>query len=198
MNRIAVVAQLIAVSVAASVRRPRARSPPPPRRPRPQSGASGATAPATPARPADPYGRRRRRLAHRGRRPAIRSTVCAGGQPREQRRCVTDHPAPVGLADVTAVQGLLAVQHLDGWLLFDRDGENPDRDPAGRADGHPTRPWFYMIPARGAPVALVHTTELRSFDHLAGTKLTYQGYRDLDKQLRAMLKASRRWPSSTR
>jgi Xaa-Pro aminopeptidase len=34
----------------------------------------------------------------------------------------------------------------------------------------------------------VHSAELRSFDHLAGTKLTYQGYRDLDKQLRAMLK----------
>ena len=34
-------------------------------------------------------------------------------------------PPRVGLADTTAVQGLLAVEHLDGWLLFDRDGENP-------------------------------------------------------------------------
>src|SRR5262249_8104474 len=40
----------------------------------------------------------------------------------------------------------------------------------------------------GSPVALVHCAELRSLVHLAGTKLTYQGYRDLDKQLRAMLK----------
>jgi Xaa-Pro aminopeptidase len=100
----------------------------------------------------------------------------------------TPFPRRVGLADVTAVQGLLAVQRLDGWLLFDRDGQNPIAVRLVAPDGHPTRPWFYMIPARGAPVALVHSAELRSFDHLAGTKLTYQGYRDLDKQLRAMLK----------
>jgi Xaa-Pro dipeptidase len=97
-------------------------------------------------------------------------------------------PSRVGLADITAVQGLLAVQRLDAWLLFDRDGENPIAVRLVAPEGHPTRSWFYMIPARGNPVALIHTAELRSFDHLAGTKLTYQGYRDLDKQLRTMLK----------
>ncbi|HEX4422863.1 MAG TPA: M24 family metallopeptidase [Kofleriaceae bacterium] len=97
-------------------------------------------------------------------------------------------PRRVGIADITAVQGLLAVQRLDGWLLFDRDGENPIAVRLVAPDGHPTRPWFYMIPARGNPVALVHSAEVRSFDHLAGEKLTYQGYRDFDKQLRAMLK----------
>ncbi|HEY4243704.1 MAG TPA: M24 family metallopeptidase [Kofleriaceae bacterium] len=100
----------------------------------------------------------------------------------------TGFPARVGLADVGAVQGLLAVQRLDGWLLFDRDGSNPIAVRLASPDGHPTRPWFYMIPARGNPVLLVHTAELRSFDHLPGTKLTYQGYRDLDKQLRTLLK----------
>ena len=121
------------------------------------------TAPAVPRQPSDPYEPR-------------------PGEP------ATPVPRRVGLADVTAVQGLLAVQRLDGWLLFDRDGENPIAERLVAPDGHPTRPWFYMIPARGVPVALVHSAELRSFDHLAGTKLTYQGYRDLDKQLRAMLK----------
>jgi Xaa-Pro aminopeptidase len=114
------------------------------------------------AQPADPYG------------PSAGATATV--------------PRRVGLADISAVQGLLAVQRLDGWLLFDRDGENPIAVRLVAPDGHPTRPWFYMIPARGAPIALVHSAELRSFDHLAGTKLTYQGYRDLDKQLRAMLK----------
>ncbi len=94
----------------------------------------------------------------------------------------------VGLADVPAVQGLLAVQHLDAWLLMDRDGENPIAQRLVAPEGHPTRPWFYMIPAKGDPVALVHAAEVRSFDHLVGQKLTYQGYRDLDKQLRALLK----------
>jgi Xaa-Pro aminopeptidase len=125
---------------------------------------SGATAPAS-AGPTDPYAR--------------------PGDP------ATPIPRRVGLADVPAVQGLLAVQRLDGWLLFDRDGENPIAERLVAPEGHPTRPWFYMIPARGAPIALVHATELRSFDHLPGSKLTYQGYRDLDKQLRAMLKGAK-------
>jgi Xaa-Pro aminopeptidase len=97
-------------------------------------------------------------------------------------------PARVGLGDLTAVQGLLAVQRLDGWLLYDRDGTNSIAVRLVAPDGHPQRPWFYMIPARGEPVALVHTAEQRSFDALPGKKLTYLGYRDLDKQLRAMLK----------
>lgn len=100
-------------------------------------------------------------------------------------------PSRVGLTDVTAVQGLLAVQRLDGWLLFDRDGENPIAKRVVAPEGHPTRPWFYLIPAKGDPITLVHEAEKRSFDHLPGTKLMYSGYRDLDKQLRVMLKGMR-------
>ncbi len=97
-------------------------------------------------------------------------------------------PPRVGLADVPTVQGLLAVQHLDGWLLYDRDGMNPIAVRLVAPDGHPQRPWFYMIPAKGDPVALVHTSEARNFEHLPGKKLTYMGYRDLAKQMGAMLK----------
>ncbi|HEX7836738.1 MAG TPA: M24 family metallopeptidase, partial [Kofleriaceae bacterium] len=145
-----------------------------PAEPRRAPGGSPSPAPAPPAAPGTPAG------------PAASDP----GDPyaADSRDAPPPIPRRVGLADVPAVQGLLAVQRLDGWLLFDRDGENPIAVRLVAPDGHPTRPWFYMIPARGAPVALVHSTELRSFDHLAGTKLTYQGYRDLDKQLRAMLK----------
>ena len=97
-------------------------------------------------------------------------------------------PARVGIADVSAVQGLLAVQRLDGWLLFDRDGANPIARRLVAPDGNPTRPWFYMIPAKGQPVALVHDAEKRSFEHLPGTKLSYKGYRDFDAQLKTLLK----------
>jgi Xaa-Pro aminopeptidase len=58
-------------------------------------------------------------------------------------------------------------------------------------DGHPSRPWFYMIPQQGEPVALVHSAEARNFDHLVGKKLTYTGYRELDKQVKALLKGVR-------
>jgi Xaa-Pro aminopeptidase len=98
-------------------------------------------------------------------------------------------PSRVGLSDLTAVQGLLAVQRLDGWLLYDRDGSNPIAVRLVAPSGHPQRPWFYMIPAKGDPVALVHTSESRSFDALPGKKLTYLGYRDLAKQMTAMLKS---------
>jgi len=123
-------------------------------------------------------------------KPLPRAPAPAASDPIDPyaTRDTSQIPRRVGLADVGVVQGLLAVQHLDGWLLFDRDGENPIAVRLVAPDGHPTRPWFYMIPARGTPVALVHSAELRSFDHLAGTKLTYLGYRDLDAQLRAMLK----------
>lgn len=105
----------------------------------------------------------------------------------------TDNPIPsrVGLSDLTAVQGLLAVQHLDGWLLYDRDGSNPIAVKLVAPSGHPQRAWFYLIPAAGEPIALVHTSELRQFDHLPGKKLTYLGYRDYAKQLSAMLKGVR-------
>jgi Xaa-Pro aminopeptidase len=94
----------------------------------------------------------------------------------------------IGVTDLSAVQGLLAVQRLDGWLLYDRDGANPIAGRLVAPDGHPQRAWFYMIPARGEPIALVHTSEQRSFEHLPGKKLTYLGYRDLAKQLATLMK----------
>jgi Xaa-Pro aminopeptidase len=177
---------------------PPASGPTAPRAPRPRPAAprgpmtGGAAAPTGPG-PADPYARPGDSAVRPG-DPAARPDAppTAGAQPADPYARPGDPASPiprrVGLADVPAVQGLLAVQRLDAWLLFDRDGENPIAERLVAPDGHPTRPWFYMIPARGAPIALVHSTELRSFDHLAGAKLTYQGYRDLDKQLRAMLK----------
>lgn len=100
-------------------------------------------------------------------------------------------PARVGIEDLITVQGLLAVQRLDGWLLFDRDGENPIASRLVNPDGHPTRPWFYLLPSKGEPALLVHTAELRSFDHVKGKKLVYQGHRDLAGQLKALLKGQR-------
>lgn len=100
-------------------------------------------------------------------------------------------PTRVAITDTTAVQGLLAVQRLDGWLLFDRDNGNPIAKRIVAPDGNPSRPWFYTIPARGEPIAIVHVSEKRSFDHLPGKKLTYTSYKELDKQLKTMLKGIR-------
>ncbi|MBA3500613.1 MAG: M24 family metallopeptidase [Deltaproteobacteria bacterium] len=100
-------------------------------------------------------------------------------------------PTRVSITDTTAVQGLLAVQRLDAWLLFDRDQENPIAKRIVSPDGNPSRPWFYTIPARGEPIAIVHDSEKRSFEHLPGKKLTYTNYKELDKNLKLMLKGIR-------
>jgi Xaa-Pro aminopeptidase len=127
--------------------------------------------------------------------PAAAPAAPAGGRPAAAPPAPSDSagavPRRVGIADIPAVQGLLAVQRLDGWLLFDRDGENPIAVQLVAPSDRPTRPWFYLIPARGQPVALLHATEQHALDHLAGAKLVYQGYRDLDRQLRAMLKGAK-------
>jgi Xaa-Pro dipeptidase len=136
----------------------------PPPAPAPAPGPGKAPAPDVPARPAA---------------PTARDSAASRIPPR------------VGLTDATAVQGLLAVQRLDGWLLFDRDGENPIARRVVAPEGHPTRAWFYLIPAKGEPIALVHEAEKRSFDHLPGSKLTYPGHRQIEKQLRVMLKGMR-------
>jgi Xaa-Pro aminopeptidase len=123
--------------------------------------------------------------------------------PKEKKKPVDPYAAPevkagppaiptrVAITDTTAVQGLLAVQRLDAWLLFDRDNGNPIAKRIVSPDGNPSRPWFYTIPARGEPIAIVHESEKRSFEHLPGKKLTYTNYKELDKNLKTMLKGIR-------
>jgi Xaa-Pro aminopeptidase len=156
-----------------------------------QPAAKKAPPPSGP-RPVDPYADSKPAAAGTGTStPTAASTnavVGAGSGSRPVDPYAPAIPPRVGLADVSTVQGLLAVQRLDGWLLYDRDGSNPIASRLVAPDGHPQRAWFYMIPARGEPIALVHTSEARNFEHLSGKKLTYLGYRDLQKQLTALLK----------
>lgn len=168
-------------------------TPPPglPKKPVPTPKAPVAKQPADPyatgtKAPVDPYATPKGPVAKQPADPyAPKPPVVAPRVPADPYGGV---PARVGIADVSAVQGLLAVQRLDGWLLFDRDGANPIARRLVAPDGNPTRPWFYMIPAKGQPVALMHDAEKRSFEHLPGTKLSYKGYRDFDAQLKVLLK----------
>jgi Xaa-Pro aminopeptidase len=90
--------------------------------------------------------------------------------------------------DLAAVQGLLAVQHIDGWLLSDDGAANPIARQLVNPDGAPARRWFYLIPAEGEPIALVHTAELADFARTPGKHIAYTGYKDLEKDLRSILK----------
>jgi Xaa-Pro dipeptidase len=92
--------------------------------------------------------------------------------------------------DVTAVQGAIRSERLDGWLLYDFHGSNPIA--AGlvgltRGPHMTTRRWFYLIPATGEPRGLVHAIERHNLDALPGDKTVYAGRRQLEAGLTQLL-----------
>lgn len=93
--------------------------------------------------------------------------------------------------DLSAVQGLLAVQNLDGWLLVDHAGSNPVARSLVAVSGPASRRWFYLVPRTGEPTILCHASEAESFAAVVGKRITYTGYRDLDRHLKAMLKGKK-------
>jgi len=96
-----------------------------------------------------------------------------------------------GRIDIAAVQGLLAIQNLDGWLMVDHAGANPVARSLVEVHGAPSRRWFYLVPRTGEPTLLVHASEAASFDQVPGKHVTYAGYRDLDVALRVLLKGKK-------
>lgn len=91
-----------------------------------------------------------------------------------------------------AVQGILAVQALDGWLLYGRQNQNPIANELVNPDGIPTRPWYYLIPTKGQPVMLVHKSESSNFKRVPGRKIEYTGHRNLRAGLRKVLRGMKR------
>jgi len=52
---------------------------------------------------------------------------------------------------------------------------------------HATRRWFYLVPAKGAPMGLVHRIEPAMLNHLPGEKLVYLRWQELRSQLGRLL-----------
>src|ERR1700730_10127425 len=81
------------------------------------------------------------------------------------------------MPDIVAIQKALRDQKLDGWLFYDI----LHRDPIayrvlGLEHAMAKRRWFYMIPAKGAPL-----------DSLPGEKLVYAAAEELEKNLRKLV-----------
>ncbi len=91
--------------------------------------------------------------------------------------------------DLPAIQATLRERNIDAWLFYDHH----HRDPiAYRVLGLPTdqmvtRRWFYLIPAEGEPLKLVHRIEPRHLDSLPGGKCVYSGWQELFDQVKLML-----------
>jgi len=91
--------------------------------------------------------------------------------------------------DLPAIQAALRESNVDGWFFYDHH----HRDPiAYRVLGLPenqmvTRRWYYLIPAKGEPIKLVHKIESGHLDSLPGRKLQYAGWQDLFDKLKTVL-----------
>jgi len=91
--------------------------------------------------------------------------------------------------NLAAIQSALRERNIDAWLFYDHH----HRDPiAYRVLGLPdgmmvTRRWFYLIPAQGQPVKLVHKIEAGHLDSVPGTKHLYAGWQELFENVKGML-----------
>jgi len=93
------------------------------------------------------------------------------------------------MAKIEDIQAALRDRSIDAWLFCDHH----HRDPiAYRILGLPeslmvSRRWFYLIPAHGEPVKLLHRIEPFHLDSLPGNKCVYGAWQELVDNLRAML-----------
>jgi len=91
--------------------------------------------------------------------------------------------------DLSAIQHALRERNIDAWLFYDHH----HRDAiAYRVLGLPenlmvTRRWYYLVPAKGEPVKLVHKIEAGHLDSLPGAKKQYAGWQELFDGLKHML-----------
>lgn len=95
--------------------------------------------------------------------------------------------------DLRAIQSSLRERNIDGWLFYDHH----HRDPIAyrllglASDSMVTRRWFYLIPAEGEPVKLVHKIEPGHLDSLPGRKLLYAAWQELFENIKTMLANTR-------
>src|SRR5271165_4280083 len=91
--------------------------------------------------------------------------------------------------NLPAIQQALCDRNIDAWLFYDHHRRDPiSYRVLGLPDGlMVTRRWYYLIPAKGEPVKLVHKIESGHLDSLPGVKKQYAGWQELFDGLKQML-----------
>lgn len=92
--------------------------------------------------------------------------------------------------NVEALQEAIREAGLDGWLFYDFHMSDPI---AYSILGLPresmaSRRWFYLLPAKGTPLKIVHRIEMDSLEPAPGEKRPYAGLAELDARLDEALK----------
>ena len=96
---------------------------------------------------------------------------------------------PDGTMQLEFLQQALRDRGISGWLFCDLQ----HRDPIAYRildlpkEQFASRRWYYLVPAQGVPVKLVHRIEPRQLDNLPGQKNIYSSWRELLRLLEEML-----------
>ena len=88
-----------------------------------------------------------------------------------------------------AIQDALRRAGLEGWLFYDFRGSDPLATRILRLDPgrHTTRRWYYLIPAQGSPIKILHRIEPHSLDDLPGDTRLYLSWQEQHDILREAL-----------
>ncbi len=92
------------------------------------------------------------------------------------------------------IQAALRSAGIDGWLFFDHH----QRDPLAYhilglpLTMHASRRWYYLVPASGEPVRLVHRIESGNLDAVPGEKRQYSRWSEQKAELQKLLGGLRR------
>ncbi|MCU1324887.1 MAG: peptidase [Bryobacterales bacterium] len=100
----------------------------------------------------------------------------------------------INQATVERIQEALRRENLDGWLFFDHHQRDPlaYRVLGFQPASHVTRRWYYMIPAHGEPVGMVHRIESGVLNSVPGDKLAYSSWQEQQTHLATLLKGCKR------
>jgi Xaa-Pro dipeptidase len=96
--------------------------------------------------------------------------------------------------DIAAIQKALGEEKIDGWLLYDFRGSNPIARSVIGFDDHQiaTRRWFYLIPAKGEPIAIQHVIEPKALAKAPGKPALYRSWKELEGLLKTHLTGMKR------
>jgi Xaa-Pro aminopeptidase len=90
---------------------------------------------------------------------------------------------------IERIQEVLLSTGIPAWLFYDFRGSDPmgyrilGLDPSM----HASRRWYYLVPASGTPIKLVHRIESGKLDSLPGNKKIYLTWNQLQSQLEDMV-----------
>jgi Xaa-Pro dipeptidase len=98
------------------------------------------------------------------------------------------------MMQLEAIQSELLARGMDAWLFCDHHHRDPIAYRILGLSGAlmVSRRWFYLIPARGEPIRLVHRIEPFQLETLPGRQLEYASWHQLLHSLEAILQPYRR------